>query len=87
MVDLELAKQEKIIALIGCDESISSIFLNANFGDKQVDSFINAAAFFAALETNSLNFVGIVSQSEVLAPSGIELLEILQKKKMHYQSC
>ncbi len=81
MLDSELAKQEKIVALIACDKLITSIFLSANFGDKKVISFNNENEFFNALEANYSNFVGIVSQSEVLGPRGIALLKILRKKK------
>jgi len=81
MANLDLAKQLKLIALIGCDHHITSIFLGAHFGDKKVVSYNNEADFFNVLEENNSNFVGIVSQSEVLGTSGIALLETLRKKK------
>lgn len=73
--------QIKTIALLGCDQHITSIFLDADFGDKKVVSYKNETDFFAALDVNSSNFVGIVSQSEVLGTAGIALLEVLRKKK------
>lgn len=81
MVDLDKINEFKIIALIGCDQQITSVFLSADFGDKQVVSYKNGTDFFAALEASNSNFVGIVSQSEVLGTAGIALLEALRKKK------
>jgi len=81
MANLDLAKQLKLIALIGCDHQITAIFSSANFGDKEVVSYKSDAEFFTSLEVNHLNFVGIVSQSEVLGTAGIALLEAFRKKK------
>ena len=73
--------KNKVIALIGCDDTITSVFNSAELGHKNIFSFNSVAALFTQWDLGYINIVAIVSQSEVLGPEGIALLELIKQKK------
>ncbi len=73
--------QNKVIALIGCDETITEIFTSSDFGHKKVVSFNSVTELFTKWDLDHSNVAAIVSQSEVLGPEGIALLELIRLKK------
>ncbi len=78
----ETAKiQHKVIALIGCDDTITSIFKSAELTNKNIFSFKSATELFTQLELGYISLIAIVSQSEVLGPDGIALIELIKRKK------
>lgn len=80
-MDAPVSKPEQFIALIGCNEHVTEIFRSANLGNREVRSFLHAIDLFNRWEKGGGNLVAIVSQSEVLGPAGIALLETLRNKK------
>jgi lipopolysaccharide/colanic/teichoic acid biosynthesis glycosyltransferase len=71
----------KVIALIGCDEKVTSIINSADFGHKLIFSFDSVPSLFTQWDLGQVNIVAIISQSEVLGPEGIALLELIKHKK------
>jgi lipopolysaccharide/colanic/teichoic acid biosynthesis glycosyltransferase len=71
----------KVIALIGCDETVTSIINSADFGHKLIFSFDSVPSLFTQWDLGQVNIVAIISQSEVLGPEGIALLELIKHKK------
>lgn len=80
-MDAPVSKPEQFIALIGCNEHVTEIFRSANLGNREVRFFLHAIDLFNRGEKGGGNLVAIVSQSEVLGPAGIALLETLRNKK------
>lgn len=73
--------QNKVIALIGCDETITKIFTSSDYGHKKVVTFNSVTELFTKWDLDHFNVAAIVSQSEVLGPEGIALLELIRLKK------
>ncbi|OIR12135.1 UDP-glucose:undecaprenyl-phosphate glucose-1-phosphate transferase [mine drainage metagenome] len=78
--DISSDKSSQIIALINCTEVVHSLLLNIDFKGRQIRSFQSGLAFFNQSEKQKLNIVAVISQSEVMAPGGISLLETIRKK-------
>jgi lipopolysaccharide/colanic/teichoic acid biosynthesis glycosyltransferase len=70
-----------VIALINCDDEITSLLHHCNLGARKLISFKNGIELIDRLEDNDWHLEAIISQSEVMAPSGISLLETLLQKK------
>ncbi len=81
MKNESVAVQEKVIALISCDETITGIFMSGDFGQKKPVSFNSVAELFTKWDLQQIDLSAIVSQSEVLGPEGISLLELIRLKK------
>ena len=81
MKNESVAVQEKVIALISCDETITGIFMSGDFGQKKPVSFNSVAELFTKWDLQQIDLAAIVSQSEVLGPEGISLLELIRLKK------
>jgi lipopolysaccharide/colanic/teichoic acid biosynthesis glycosyltransferase len=73
----------KVIALIGCDETVTSIINSADFGHKLIFSFDSVSSLFTQWDLGQVNIVAVISQSEVLGPEGIALLELIKHKKQN----
>ena len=80
-MDVPLSPTDQFIALIGCDEQVTEVFTSAKLGNRKVRSFLHAIDLFNNWEKGGGTLVAIVSQSEVLGPAGIALLETLRNKK------
>lgn len=70
-----------IIALVNVDQACTSILESINFGGNLCRSFTNGINLFNAWEKERLPVVAIVSQGDVLGPTGISLAETLYNKK------
>lgn len=83
MSDLSLLPKQKhsIIALINCDEVVKSMLSHCALGNRTQISFKNGIELLDRWEANEWVVSAIVSQSEVMAPSGVSLLETFINKK------
>lgn len=70
-----------IVALINCDSVVTSMLQHCQLGNTKLISFKNGIDLIDRWEQNEWNISAIVSQSEVMAPSGVSLLETLNGKK------
>lgn len=75
-------QQRQIIALINLSDDLTISINQCNFKDRQLMHFKNGMQMFSAWQQNKLNIAAIISQDEVLASSGITLLETLKKNNM-----
>jgi lipopolysaccharide/colanic/teichoic acid biosynthesis glycosyltransferase len=68
------------LAVIHGSEDVIAMLNCCDFEDRQILYFNNGVELASAWESKKLNIVGIISQSEILAPSGITLLEAFKNK-------
>ena len=74
--------KRQIIALINLDDELTISINQCNFQDRQLMHFKNGMQMFTAWQDNKLNIAAIISQDEILASSGITLLETLKKNNL-----
>ena len=67
-----------IIALLNTDQETFELISQCDFGGNEIMPFKSGAEMSTKWEKNKLDIVAIISQSEVIAPSGIYTLETLQ---------
>ncbi len=72
---------QPIIALINCDAAVTSMLQHCHLGGHKLISFKNGVDLIVRWEESDWTLGAIISQSEVMAPSGISLLETLVQKK------
>lgn len=72
---------QPIIALINCDAEVTSMLHHCQLGDRKLISFKNGIDLIDRWEESDWNLDAIISQSEVMAPSGVSLLDTLVQKK------
>jgi len=77
-----ITQKRQIIALINLDDELTISINDANFQDRQLMHFKNGMQMFTAWQENKLNIAAIISQDEILASSGITLLETLKKNNL-----
>lgn len=77
-----ITHKRQIIALINLDDELTISINEANFQDRQLMHFKNGMQLFTAWQENKLNIAAIISQDEILASSGITLLETLKKNSL-----
>ena len=70
-----------IIALISFDSANLERFASCDFGDRALLNFENGMKMTAAWLDQGLDIVAIVSQSEIMAPGGLALIETLKNKE------
>lgn len=81
MVDFATADNTvEYIAVIHATEDLVSVINTCDFGAREILFYNNGVELAAAWESKKLNVVAIISQSEILGPSGISLLEGLKNK-------
>ena len=68
-----------VIAVIDTDEATYSTICQCNFGNATVMQFKNGLELNMKWEKSNLNIIGVISQSEAIAPLGVYLYETLQK--------
>ncbi|WP_205685550.1 sugar transferase [Flavipsychrobacter stenotrophus] len=68
-----------IIALLNVDEANYELIAKCDFGGAKLLVLKNGIELSQRWEREHLNLIAIISQSEVIAPSGVYLLETLQK--------
>ncbi len=73
---------DEIIALVSADDALHRLLLQCNLQGRQLLLFKNGVELSLKWEKQKLNIGAIVSQSEVMAPAGISLVEALQQKKL-----
>ncbi len=71
-----------VIALISFNDELTMSINQCDFQDKQLMHFKNGMQLFASWQDLDLNIVAIISQDEVLASSGVTLLDTLKKNQM-----
>ena len=83
MTDLSAPSPSKllIVALINCDNEVTSMLEHCEFGNVKLVSFKNGIELLNKWENSDWNIAAIISQSEVMAPSGVSLLETLKNQK------
>lgn len=72
---------QAIIALINCDAEVTSMLHHCQLGGRKLISFKNGIDLIDRWEESEWILDAIISQSEVMAPSGVSLLETLVQKK------
>jgi lipopolysaccharide/colanic/teichoic acid biosynthesis glycosyltransferase len=82
MSDTIMTGQPPIIALVGFDNALTAAFAGYNLGDRQVVHFENGMKMATAWISDSLPIVAIVSNSEIMGPAGLTLIETLKKKNL-----
>jgi len=70
-----------VVALINCDLEVTGMLSNYYLNKWEFISFKNGIELMAAWDRNDWNVLAVISQSEVMSPSGVSLLEILKNKK------
>lgn len=80
-MDAPQTKAAELIALIGCDKHVTETIQKSDLGGRTIRQYAHALELFTNLENSQENLVAIISQSEVLGPAGIALLEIIRNKK------
>ncbi|KQR70386.1 sugar transferase [Pedobacter sp. Leaf176] len=71
-----------IVALVGFEDALAEVFDNCNLGENQILHFENGMKMAHAWSEQNLNIVAIISYSEIMAPSGLALVEALKKKEL-----
>ena len=73
---------DEIIALVNADDALHRLLQQCNLQGRQLLLFKNGVELSLKWEKQKLNIAAIISQSEVMAPAGISLVEALQQKKL-----
>lgn len=71
-----------IIALVGFNDALSETFESCNFEGREKIHFTNGMKMVSAWLTNEINIAAIVSYGEIMAPSGLALVETIKKKNL-----
>ena len=74
-------KEQTIIAVINADQTVSQLISGCNFNEHTLMHFANGIELSSKWEKTNLNIVAIISQAELMGPSGISLFQTLQTKK------
>ncbi len=82
MSDTALKDQSPIIALVGFDDELTAAFAGYDLGNRQIVHFENGMKMTTAWISDNLPIVAIVSNSEILGPAGLTLIETLKKKNL-----
>jgi len=73
-------KNKKLIALVGFDDTATAIVNTLNFGDRELAHYKNGLELVAAWQNEPSAVVAVVCNSEIMAPSGLALVEALKNK-------
>ncbi|MDB5009613.1 MAG: pssY [Mucilaginibacter sp.] len=71
-----------IIALVGFDDINNQLFAAFHFENKEMMHFANSMNLTSYWADHNLNIVAVISQSEIMGPSGLALTGILKKKNL-----
>lgn len=77
-----LLQAKPIIALIGFDAELIQLFTNFDLEGRELIHFTNGIEMTSAWVDNSLNVVAIICNNEIMAPSGLALIEALKNKNL-----
>ena len=73
-------KNASLIALVGFDNATASVFHTLNFNGSELVHFTNGMEMVNAWQTQNLPIGAVVCNSEIMAPSGLALVEALKNK-------
>lgn len=73
-------KNKKIIALVGFDNTATAIFNTLSFDDRELAHYANGMEMATAWQNEQLPVCAVVCNSEIMAPSGLALVEALKSK-------
>ncbi len=76
-----LQEGKGIVALVNVDETTFNVISECDFGDASVMRFANGVDLTTRWSRENLPICAIISESEVISPDGIFLLETLQNSK------
>jgi len=76
----DAALQKEVIAFIGFDETVTSIFEESDFKGRKVVHFPNGYKLASDWETDGINIVAIVAYSEIMGPLGLSLVNDIKKQ-------
>lgn len=82
MSEISLDTSQPIIALVGFDSDLTSAFANYDFGNRQTVHFENGLKMVSAWVADKLPIVAIISNSEIMGPAGLTLIETLKKREL-----
>jgi lipopolysaccharide/colanic/teichoic acid biosynthesis glycosyltransferase len=83
MTDLSYSVPSKlsVVALVNCNAEVAQMLSQCYLKDAKLISFKNGIDLLEHWNQNEWNVLAVISQSEVMSPSGVSLLEILKNKK------
>lgn len=83
MTDLSysVSNQLSVVALINCDFEVTSMLSQCSLKGAKLIPFKNGIELLDHWNQNEWDVIAVISQSEVMSPSGVSLLEILKTKK------
>lgn len=83
MTDISFSDSNKlsVVALINCDFEVTSMLSQSFLNEAKLIQFKNGIELLDHWNQNEWNVIAVISQSEVMSPSGVSLLEILKNKK------
>lgn len=70
-----------VVALINCNTELVELFGQCSMKGAKMIAFKNGIELLDHWNQNEWNVIAVISQSEVMSPSGVSLLEILKNKK------
>jgi lipopolysaccharide/colanic/teichoic acid biosynthesis glycosyltransferase len=82
MSDTIFNDQSPIIALVGFDDNLTAAFAGYNIGNRRLVHFENGMRIVTAWIRDNLPIVAIVSNSEIMGPGGLTLIETFKKKNL-----
>ena len=80
--EMHVSPGNPVIALVGFDEGNAAVFAGAWFEGRELVHFANGIKMASAWVTDNLNIVAIISNSEIMGPSGLALIETIRKKQL-----
>jgi lipopolysaccharide/colanic/teichoic acid biosynthesis glycosyltransferase len=82
MSDTIIKGQSPIIALVGFDNDLTTVFTGYDLGPRRIVHFENGMKMTAAWISDNLPIVAIISNSEIMGPAGLTFIETLKKKNL-----
>jgi hypothetical protein len=71
-----------VIALVGFDDNLTTLFAGCDFGDRELKHFPNSVKMIGDWTDDKLPIVAIIANSEIMGTTGLALAETLKKKKL-----
>ncbi len=75
-----IANNKPIIALIGFDDTLAQTFLQCDFKGRQTVRFANGMKLISAWAAGDFSVGAVICNSDIMAPSGLALIETLKKR-------
>ena len=71
---------QSLIALVGFDDNLTTLFSGCDFGDRKLIHFPNSVKMIGDWVDDKLNIVAVIANSEIMGTAGLALAETLKKK-------